>query len=141
MVEARTATYKYEPDFAARQSVLWSIAWLVGGVTVTLIASIVTWRPSLMLGLGEEPEEVRSVLADLRRAGVDVVTLGQYLRPTAEHLPVARYVPPGEFESWREKGAAMGFLHVEAGPLVRSSYHAERHRPDPPASGLVSLGG
>ena len=100
-------------------------------------------KSSLMLGLGEEPGEVREVLRDLRSAGVDVVTLGQYLRPTAEHVPVERYVPPVEFDAWKEEGATLGFLHVEAGPLVRSSYHAERHRPDPlPASGggLLTIG-
>jgi lipoyl synthase len=87
-------------------------------------------KSSLMLGLGEERSEVTSVLADLRRAGVDVVTLGQYLQPTREHLPVARYVPPAEFEELARLGRELGFLHVEAGPLVRSSYHAERHVPD-----------
>jgi lipoic acid synthetase len=97
-------------------------------------------KSSLMLGLGERPQEVHDVLGDLRAAGVDVVTLGQYLRPTAEHLPVARYAAPEEFDAWRKAGEALGFLHVEAGPLVRSSYHAERHRPDPAPSGLLSLG-
>jgi lipoyl synthase len=86
-------------------------------------------KSSLMLGLGEERDEVRAVLGDLRRAGVDVVTLGQYLQPTREHLPVARYVPPAEFEELRREAQGLGFLHVEAGPLVRSSYHAERHVP------------
>jgi lipoic acid synthetase len=61
------------------------------------------------------------------------VTLGQYLQPTREHLPVARFLSPAEFASLREQALACGFLHVEAGPLVRSSYHAERHRPDPPS--------
>ena len=86
-------------------------------------------KSSLMLGLGEDRGEVRSVLGDLRRAGVDVVTLGQYLQPTREHLPVARYIPPSEFEELRREAQELGFLHVEAGPLVRSSYHAERHVP------------
>jgi len=86
-------------------------------------------KSSLMLGLGERRVEISSVLADLRRAGVDVVTLGQYLQPTREHLPVARYVPPAEFEELRREAQDLGFLHVEAGPLVRSSYHAERHVP------------
>ncbi len=67
---------------------------------------------------------------DLRRAGVDVVTLGQYLQPTREHLPVARYVPPAEFDELRREAQELGFLHVESGPLVRSSYHAERHVPE-----------
>jgi lipoic acid synthetase len=96
-------------------------------------------KSSLMLGLGEEIDEVERVLVDLRSAGVDVVTLGQYMRPTTEHLPVARWVPPGEFDALRERATALGFLHVESGPLVRSSYHAERHRPDPPGAGHPSL--
>jgi len=90
-------------------------------------------KSSLMLGLGESDEELLEVLRDLRRAGVDVITLGQYLQPTKEHLPVDRFVSPAEFAKHRDRGMAMGFLHVEAGPLVRSSYHAERHRPDPAA--------
>lgn len=84
-------------------------------------------KSSLILGLGETDEEVVAVLADLRRAGVDVVTLGQYLQPTREHLPVARFVTPRQFAELRRAGLAMGFLHVEAGPLVRSSYRAESH--------------
>ncbi len=88
-------------------------------------------KSSLMLGLGERDDEVLHVLGDLRTAGVDVVTLGQYLQPTKAHLPVARFVSPESFRAFRDAGAAMGFAHVESGPLVRSSYHAERHRPDP----------
>jgi lipoic acid synthetase len=89
-------------------------------------------KTSLMLGLGERNEEVLETMRDLRAVGVDVVTLGQYLQPTKSHLAVERFVPPAEFETLREQGMALGFLHVESGPLVRSSYHAERHRPDPP---------
>ncbi len=88
-------------------------------------------KSSLMLGLGEEDDEVLDVMRDLRAAGVQVVTLGQYLQPTREHLPVARFVSPAEFDVFRDRGLEMGLLHVESGPLVRSSYHAERHRPDP----------
>jgi lipoic acid synthetase len=91
-------------------------------------------KSSLMLGLGERVEEVLEVLGELRSAGVDVITLGQYLQPTREHLPVERFVEPSEFDELRRAGTALGFLHVEAGPLVRSSYHAEQHRPAPPAS-------
>jgi lipoic acid synthetase len=91
-------------------------------------------KSSLMLGLGERDDEVLDVLRDLRASGVDVVTLGQYLQPTRQHLPVERFVSPQAFESLGQGARALGFLHVEAGPLVRSSYHAERHRPDPPAS-------
>jgi lipoic acid synthetase len=108
--------------------------------SVALLAAGARWRDdgesrmrvksSLMLGLGETDEEVVGVMRDLRDAGVDVVTLGQYLQPTREHLPVDRYVSPEQFESLARQGRDLGFLHVEAGPLVRSSYHAERHRPD-----------
>jgi lipoic acid synthetase len=77
-----------------------------------------------MVGLGETREELAAVFADLRAAGVDVLTIGQYLRPTAWHLPVARYYAPEEFASLRAEAAGLGFRHVEAGPLVRSSYHA-----------------
>ena len=87
-------------------------------------------KSSIIVGLGERDDEVDDVLRDLRGAGVDVVTLGQYLQPTPTHLPVARWVHPDAFAGFRERGLAMGFLHVESGPLVRSSYHAERHRPD-----------
>lgn len=86
-------------------------------------------KSSLMLGLGEADAEVVAVLQELRRAGVDVVTLGQYLQPTRRHLPVDRLVTPEQFDALRRIAEGMGFLHVEAGPLVRSSYHAERHRP------------
>jgi lipoic acid synthetase len=89
-------------------------------------------KSNVMLGLGETDAEVLEVLRDLRRAGVQVVTIGQYLQPTKEHLPVTRWVAPEAFAELKRRGEAMGFLHVEAGPLVRSSYHAERHRPDPP---------
>jgi lipoic acid synthetase len=113
--------------------------------SVDVLAGAVRWRDaraselrvksSLMLGLGETDDEVVEVLRDLRRAGVDVVTLGQYLQPTRDHLPVDRFVRPEQFDRLAEVGHEMGFVHVEAGPLVRSSYHAERHRPDPPDMG------
>ena len=82
-------------------------------------------KSGLMLGLGELREEVMPVMLDLRAHRVDVLTLGQYLRPSAKHLPVVRYVPPAEFDEYRVAGREMGFAHVEAGPLVRSSYHAD----------------
>ncbi len=81
-------------------------------------------KSGLMLGLGETMEEVRATMADLRAHQVDILTLGQYLRPSPKHLPIVRYVPPVEFLSLKLKGETMGFQHVEAGPLVRSSYHA-----------------
>jgi lipoic acid synthetase len=82
-------------------------------------------KSGLMLGLGETIEEVLDVMRDLRAHNVDILTLGQYLRPSAKHLPIVRYVAPAEFDDLRRAGMAMGFAHVEAGPLVRSSYHAE----------------
>ncbi|HEU4400973.1 MAG TPA: lipoyl synthase, partial [Candidatus Polarisedimenticolia bacterium] len=81
----------------------------------------------LMLGLGEGVEELIDTLALLAETGVEILTLGQYLRPTLDQLPVARYVHPEEFLSLKERALALGFRHVEAGPLVRSSYHARRH--------------
>jgi lipoic acid synthetase len=81
-------------------------------------------KSGLMLGLGETAGEVLGVMRDLRARGVDILTLGQYLRPSPRHLPVARYAPPEEFEELRRAGYAMGFAHVESGPLVRSSYLA-----------------
>ncbi len=81
-------------------------------------------KSGLMLGLGENAEEVLQVLRDLRSAGVARITIGQYLRPSPRHLPIMRYVPPEEFEEFKAAGYAMGFAHVESGPLVRSSYHA-----------------
>jgi len=85
-----------------------------------------TTKSGLILGMGETDEEVAAALADLRSVGVDIVTLGQYLRPTSHHLPVARWVPPTTFDALREIGEGLGFAHVEASPLTRSSYHAKR---------------
>ncbi len=83
-------------------------------------------KTSLMLGLGETEDEVRRVMTDLRGTGVDILTLGQYLRPTRYHLPVIEYIHPDQFVSFREQGLDMGFREVVSGPLVRSSYRAER---------------
>jgi lipoic acid synthetase len=88
--------------------------------------SSVLAKTSLMLGLGESDAEILETLGDLRAAGVDIVTLGQYLRPTLNHLPVERFVTPEEFANYRDQGLALGFLEVVSGPLVRSSYRAER---------------
>ena len=87
-------------------------------------ASGLTTKSGLILGMGESEDEVLGALADLRAVGVDIVTLGQYLRPTAAHLPVARWWHPDEFTRLAERGTAMGFAHVQASPLTRSSYHA-----------------
>jgi lipoic acid synthetase len=81
-------------------------------------------KSGLMLGLGETTEEVIDTMSDLRSVECDILTLGQYLQPTKEHLPIDRYVHPDEFALLKKKGMEMGFRHVESGPLVRSSYHA-----------------
>jgi lipoyl synthase len=84
-------------------------------------------KSGIILGLGEERAELLETMRDLRDADVSILTLGQYLRPSAQHLPVARYYTPEEFAELGEAGRTMGFAHVESGPLVRSSYHAKRH--------------
>jgi lipoic acid synthetase len=89
------------------------------------IAPGVPTKSGLMLGLGERPEEVRQTLQDLRAAGCRILTLGQYLQPSPEHLPVETYVPPDAFESWRRAALDMGFSEVASAPFVRSSYHAK----------------
>jgi lipoic acid synthetase len=81
-------------------------------------------KTGMMLGLGETREEVRAAMEDLVHQGTDILTLGQYLQPTPEHLPVVRFVHPDEFAEYKEWGEQLGFRHVESGPLVRSSYHA-----------------
>jgi lipoic acid synthetase len=83
-------------------------------------------KSGIMLGLGETRQEVREVLAGLRGVACDVLTIGQYLRPSSKHLPVERFLPPEEFAEIGDEGRRMGFRHVESGPLVRSSYHAHR---------------
>ncbi len=88
------------------------------------LAPAIPTKSGLMLGLGERPDEVLMVMRDLRASNVDILTLGQYLRPSPRHLPIVRYVSPAEFDDFRRAGYEMGFAHVESGPLVRSSYHA-----------------
>ncbi len=83
-------------------------------------------KSNLILGMGERPDEVPDALRDLAAAGCDIVTIGQYLQPTAHHLPVDRWVEPAEFDEHKRQGESFGIAHVEAGPLVRSSYHAGR---------------
>jgi lipoic acid synthetase len=84
-------------------------------------------KSGIMLGLGETEEEVLETMDDLRKAGCRVMTIGQYLQPSAANMEVREYIRPEVFEAYRETGLAKGFTHVESGPLVRSSYHAERH--------------
>ncbi|HEY6531744.1 MAG TPA: lipoyl synthase [Acidimicrobiales bacterium] len=89
-------------------------------------AAGLTTKSGLVVGMGETDDEVLTTLADLAGIGVEIVTIGQYLRPTSHHLPVARWVPPQQFERYREAGEAMGIAHVESSPLTRSSYHARQ---------------
>ncbi|WP_436796384.1 lipoyl synthase [Actinospongicola halichondriae] len=89
-------------------------------------AAGLTTKSSIIVGMGERDDEVVQTLADLRGVGVDIVTIGQYLRPTTNHLPVARWVEPSTFEHWKAVGESMGISHVEASPLTRSSYHARQ---------------
>src|SRR5215210_4428493 len=84
-------------------------------------------KTGIMIGIGETSEEVYATIADIRNAGVEVLTLGQYLQPTPKHLPVDRWVHPDEFAAYRDYALALGFDHCESGPLVRSSYHAHEH--------------
>ena len=84
-------------------------------------------KTGIMIGIGETPDEVSATLRDVRGAGVEILTIGQYLQPTPRHLPVDRWVHPDEFAAWREEALALGFAHCESGPLVRSSYHAHEH--------------
>jgi lipoic acid synthetase len=88
-------------------------------------ARLVT-KSSIMVGVGETDDELVGVLADLAGIGCDIVTIGQYLRPTTHHLPVARWVEPSEFDRWKQIGESFGIGHVEASPLTRSSYHAKQ---------------
>ena len=110
-VRDRRAGYRRSLELLAR-------ARAIGG------PALVT-KSSIMLGLGEQSEELRRAFEDLRNAGVDLLTLGQYLRPTADHLPVARFVPPEEFDALADLARQLGFSGVASGPLVRSSYRAE----------------
>lgn len=97
-------------------------------------------KTGIILGMGEEEHEIRQAMIDLREAAVDILTLGQYLRPSAMHIPVARWVTPEEFAMWKEVGEKeYGFKHVESGPLVRSSYHAKEQAREVEAGGPGSI--
>ena len=84
-------------------------------------------KSGIMLGIGEKPEEVMETLSDLRGVNCEVVTIGQYLQPSPKHLPIIEFITPDKFKEYETKGLEMGFKYVESGPLVRSSYHAEKH--------------
>jgi lipoic acid synthetase len=90
------------------------------------IAPTILTKTGMILGMGEKEDEIRQAMTDIRDASVDILTLGQYLRPSVQHIPVARWVTPAEFTEWKRVGEEeLGFKHVESGPLVRSSYHAK----------------
>jgi len=93
------------------------------------LGNLVHTKSSIMVGLGETEEELHATFRDLRAVECDVLTIGQYLRPSLEHLPLVRYYPPAEFDALRDTALALGFKHVESGPLVRSSYHARDQVP------------
>ena len=114
-----------------------SISFL--GAVKKMNAGMLT-KTGLILGMGEEPREIRQAMADLREASVDILTLGQYLRPSPMHIPVARWVTPEEFAMWKRVGEGeYGFRHVESGPLVRSSYHAKEQAREVEAGGPGSI--
>jgi lipoic acid synthetase len=97
-------------------------------------------KSGIILGMGESVDEIRQALEDLRKASVDIVTLGQYLRPSAHHAPIARWVTPQEFAEWKRVGEEdLGFRHVESGALVRSSYHAEKQARTVTAGGVGEI--
>ena len=98
------------------------------GIEKRLKAGLLT-KSGIMLGLGEEWAEIEETVRAIRAAGTDILTIGQYLRPSAEHLPLRRYYTPEEFGRLREFALSLGYRHVESGPLVRSSYHAEEQVP------------
>ena len=90
-------------------------------------AGVQRTKSGIMLGLGETKNEIISCMKDMRKVNIDILTLGQYLQPTKKHLPVIRFISPDEFKDLKEIGLSLGFKYVESGPLVRSSYHAEKH--------------
>src|SRR5690606_34408816 len=112
----------------------WRSISLLGAVK-RLDPSMLT-KSAIILGMGETADEIRQAMSDLREAAVDILTLGQYLRPSEHHIPLDRWVTPEEFASWKEVGEnELGFRHVEAGPLVRSSYHAKEQAREVKAGG------
>jgi lipoic acid synthetase len=116
-VETVSRLYRHVRPQAQYERSLQVLSWAKKGGLLT--------KTGLMLGLGETVDEIRTVMADLVAIDCDILTLGQYLQPTEKHLPIARFVHPDEFAQLKREGEEMGLSHVESGPLVRSSYHAE----------------
>jgi lipoic acid synthetase len=111
------------------------------GVAKRMAPDMLT-KSGVILGMGETQDEILAAMRDLRRASVDILTLGQYLRPSMHHAPVARWVTPSEFADWKCVGELeLGYRHVESGPLVRSSYHAETQARTVQAGGVGEIGG
>ncbi|WCJ60996.1 lipoyl synthase [Fontisphaera persica] len=121
-VRRLTPTVRHRATYERSLSVLRKVKTWAGETLYT--------KSGLMLGLGETEEELREALQDLRAAGCDLLTLGQYLQPTPEHLPVVEYVSPERFAAYGRLAREMGFVHVSSAPLVRSSYHADDFHPD-----------
>ncbi len=130
-------TERLHPDVRPGGRYWRSISYL--GAAKRMDASILT-KTGIILGMGEEEAGLRQAFADLREASVDILTLGQYLRPSGDHIPVARWIPPEEFREWKRIGEEeYGFRHVESGPLVRSSYHAKEQAREVKAGGPGSI--
>ena len=126
----------------ARRGSTWERSLRVLETAKEMGGAAVTTKSGLMVGLGETHDEMVDALDQLREKGVQVITIGQYLRPTERHLPLVRYWHPDEFDALAAAGMAMGFDHVAAGPLVRSSYHADEHVPQPqPGTGPLAATG
>ncbi|MFT6864565.1 MAG: lipoic acid synthetase [Akkermansiaceae bacterium] len=121
-VERLTPLVRSRAKYKRSLSVLRKAKEMAGGMVAT--------KSGIMLGLGEKDDEIAQAMDDLRAADVTVLTLGQYLRPTAMHLPVVEYVTPEKFAEWKEVALSKGFRHVASGPLVRSSYHAADFKPE-----------
>jgi lipoic acid synthetase len=126
----------------ARRGSTWQRSLRVLRNAKAMGAGEVVTKSGLMVGLGETHDEMVAAFADLREAGVQVLTVGQYLRPSERHLPVVRYWHPDEFKALEDAAYALGFDHIAAGPLVRSSYHADEHVPqDAPGIGPLAQAG
>jgi len=121
-VERLTPLVRSRAKYKRSLSVLRKAKEMAGGMVAT--------KSGIMLGLGEKDDEIAQAMDDLRAADVTILTLGQYLRPTAMHLPVVEYVTPEKFAEWKEVALSKGFRHVASGPLVRSSYHAADFKPE-----------